>query len=78
MPGTSTGVRGEIHRRMIDTSGSVGVRGRGMSEEDLLPSLTPEHTPTNMPQQGAVWLPQEPHRWHRSTRNLPPITGWEG
>jgi hypothetical protein len=30
----------------IDTSESVGVRGRGMSEEYLLPSLTPEHTPT--------------------------------
>ena len=38
----------------VDTSGSVGVRGRGMSEEFLLPSLTPEHTPTNTPQQGQL------------------------
>ena len=47
----------------IDTSGSVGVDGRGVSEEYLLPSLTPEHTPTNTPQQGAI---------------QPPIPGWEG
>gem|GEM_PF-4911881 len=44
----------------VDTSESVGVRGRGMGEEYLLPSLTPEPTPSNTPQQGAIRPPQEP------------------
>jgi hypothetical protein len=49
-----------------------------MSEEYLLPSLTPEHTPTNTPQQEATRLPQEPQRCHRGTRNQPPTSGWVG
>ena len=57
----------------IDTSGSVGVDGRGVSEEYLLPSLTPEHTPTHTPQQGAIQPPISGILCGQSARSSVPI-----
>jgi hypothetical protein len=47
-----------------------------MSEEYPLPSLIPEHTRTNTPQQWAIRTPESITTiGHRSTRHPPPISG---
>ena len=63
----------------VDTSESVGVRGRGLRRESPFP-LHPERTLIDILRQGAIQ--DDPHGIaaiaRRGSLHQPPISGWAG